>query len=228
MDKIKACFDRIRIIKGVNYGMISDEQVQSFMQLYELDDSQKQELLHLLESEGIRSMPEAQLPRKPMHGDADKHKLLKTEEAENQKNIMDKKSNMEEQLQRTKEALMENPSLAEEYEQEIPYLQNAIVQYTDKYGRNVNSIAHAVVSISNHRIREQRENGWTCGTYVSNVRKSVERRLNFLFDEEELKALTKSCQGTIKEDSRQKDILVMLLHSAPHLLVHKRNIDLFG
>jgi len=38
MDKVEACLERIRVIRGVNYGIITYKQIQSVFNLYNLDE----------------------------------------------------------------------------------------------------------------------------------------------------------------------------------------------
>lgn len=41
MDKVLACVERIRVIRGVNYGVITNEQIQDLFTSLNLDDEQK-------------------------------------------------------------------------------------------------------------------------------------------------------------------------------------------
>ena len=38
MDKVNICLERIRVIRGVNYGIITYKQIQSVFNLYNLDE----------------------------------------------------------------------------------------------------------------------------------------------------------------------------------------------
>lgn len=43
MDKVLACVERIRVIRGVNYGVITNGQIQDLFISLNLDEEQKKE-----------------------------------------------------------------------------------------------------------------------------------------------------------------------------------------
>ncbi len=62
MDKLKECLDRIRLIRGVNNGILTDVQFDHLVLLFGLDDTQKQALTEKLNELGIAVTPESELP----------------------------------------------------------------------------------------------------------------------------------------------------------------------
>ena len=53
MDKVVSCVERIRVIRGVNYGIITNEQIQELFAFFNLDDEQKRSVYACLEKNKI-------------------------------------------------------------------------------------------------------------------------------------------------------------------------------
>ena len=45
MQVVKECFERVRIIKGVNYGIITNEQIELLLERYQLTEEQQRHFL---------------------------------------------------------------------------------------------------------------------------------------------------------------------------------------
>ena len=56
MDKVEACLERIRVIGGVNYGIITYKQIQSVFILYNLDEEQKRKVFESLKKAECRHL----------------------------------------------------------------------------------------------------------------------------------------------------------------------------
>lgn len=41
MQVVKECFERVRIIKGVNYGIVTNEQIELLLERYQLTEEQQ-------------------------------------------------------------------------------------------------------------------------------------------------------------------------------------------
>lgn len=53
MDKVNICLERIRVIRGVNYGIITYKQIQSVFNLYNLDEEQKRAVFESLKKSRV-------------------------------------------------------------------------------------------------------------------------------------------------------------------------------
>lgn len=58
MNRINDCFEHIKVIRGVNSGRISNEQIEDMVIRYQLDVNEKEKLLELLHSKKIYPIPE--------------------------------------------------------------------------------------------------------------------------------------------------------------------------
>lgn len=61
MDKVKECLDRIRVIRGVNYGQISDEQIRTVFEIFDLNEAQRAQVFEQIHDMGIRLISESEL-----------------------------------------------------------------------------------------------------------------------------------------------------------------------
>ena len=54
MQVVKECFERVRIIKGVNYGIVTNEQIELLLERYQLTEEQQRHFFALLREHGIK------------------------------------------------------------------------------------------------------------------------------------------------------------------------------
>ena len=50
------CVERIRLIRGVNYGVITDEQIQELFVFFDLDEEQKKVFLQFLKKAKLKNL----------------------------------------------------------------------------------------------------------------------------------------------------------------------------
>ena len=228
MDKVNICLERIRVIRGVNYGIITYKQIQSVFNLYNLDEEQKRAVFESLkksrvspsENDGMASpFPGTAIVRKELDQD------VGSDDEESNKNKQreeNRKKRFDEKLQQCKRDIDENPGLASQYFDELEILKSKLAELSAIQNRSaIHRISKALLYISNYRVREVRKNGWVCGTYMSRVRERFERWIGCLFSETELCDLINSCAIKSELNQHQLDMLTVLLHNAPKTLVHR-------
>lgn len=228
MDKVNMCLERIRVIRGVNYGIITYKQIQSVFNLYNLDEEQKRTVFESLkksrvspsENEVITSpFPGAALDRKESNPDG---KSVDKDTNNNEQREENRKKRFDEKLQQCKCDIDENPGLASQYFDELEILKSTLAEQSAIQNRGtIRRISNALFYISNYRVREARKNGWVCGTYMSRVRERFERWIGCLFSDTELIELVNSCAGKSELNQHQLDMLTVLLHNTPKTLVHR-------
>ena len=113
--------------------------------------------------------------------------------------------------------------------EELPLLQTALAEQRMKSKMPSDRIVtRAVMDISSYRVRDIRDKGWVCGTYMMKLRQNFETFLACLFTEEELKELIQCCIEKKELTSHQEEILLILLHNTPKTLVHMLYRQLFS
>lgn len=223
MDKIRECFTHIQVIRGVNYGCITNENLRDMAIRYELDENEQKEILKMLADKGVYPIPEAEMPKvdykSPLTIDEinevkpDERRVLTKEEKQA---ILDRK------FQKLCQKFKEEPEIWKQYLEELPMLQNAIVENAEKYDKPPEKIIeYSVMEISRYRVRDIRDKGWVCGTYMLRVRKSFVKWLKFYYSKDELNELILRC----KQDNLDVEELIqllLLLEDTPHTLVFPR------
>ena len=78
------------------------------------------------------------------------------------------------------------------YEEEKIFIE-AVTTFDDKVCHMANrKIVRVCMIVSNYRVRDDRKDGWVCGTYMSRVKKSFERWERKVFLEDDLTKLLDS------------------------------------
>ena len=222
MDKVLACVERIRVIRGVNYGVITNEQIQDLFTSLNLDDEQKKGVFLILDEKSIIPISEDEVPQKVR--DAQNPPVVKVPHKE-----LDEKTKrelcsarFEKMLAAYKSDENKDPSLLVRYEEELPIFIEAVTTLDDKVYRTVNrKIVRACMVVSNYRVREARKYGWVCGTYMSRVREHFEHWVRMVFLEDELIELIDYISNGKKLTPKQMDIVKVLLHNAPKTHVNR-------
>lgn len=60
-EKVKACLDRVRVIRSVCYGQIAEEQLVALFTLYGLTDEEEREVKKKLDDKGVRLLTEEEI-----------------------------------------------------------------------------------------------------------------------------------------------------------------------
>ncbi len=117
--------------------------------------------------------------------------------------------------------LEKNPNLMEQYQEEAELLKEALAEHRAKSERTSDWIVtRAVMEISRYRVRDIRDKGWVCGTYMSRVRERFRCWLSYLFTGEELEQLIQCCLEKKELSSHQEEVIFILLQNTPSTLVH--------
>ena len=225
MDKVVSCIERIRVIRGVNYGIITNEQIHELFAFFNLDEEQKKSVYVNLEKDNITPIPEDEVPQKvrELHNPPP-IKVVPQELDEQSKRELHKKR-FGKILEKYRHDLKEKPFLATLYEEEISMWGEALCKLNDKPNRTtIRKIVKACMVISNYRVREARKKGWVCGTYMSSIIECFEHWVEMVFVEDELAGLVDSIVCAKELTQEQKDMVMVLLHNTPKTLVH-RNIS---
>lgn len=129
-----------------------------------------------------------------------------------------------------REILELNPYLPTQYKEETLIFKKDIIDF-EHTPRLVFPpsfrVMKAAMEVSHYRVREKRQNGWVCGTYMARVEARFESRIRRTFSQEELAELIETIEGGNEFTSRQRDIITALLHIAPEVHVHKFMTDLY-
>lgn len=221
MDKVSMCLERIRLIKGVNYGVITNEQVKELFEIWDLDKSQIQAVYDSMKINGIVAIPESEVPNK-VRGEScikSEQRVLSEEEL---KQVY--KERFDVTYNNYIADIEENPKLATQYESEIPIFANAVVNMEHRKYINVQKkIALAVVEVAYHRVADKRYISG-CGTYLSHARQTFERWLNYVFSEKELIKLNDACMNGEEFSDHQKNMIALFLHHAPKIQMRRKTL----
>ncbi len=226
MDKILSCVERIRIIRGVNHGVITNKKIQDLFIIYDLDEQQRKSVFEILEKDMIIPVSE-EIPQKVQASNAPSQSQAEHRELDEQTSNVLRKERFDMMLDKYKQAIKDNPDITKRYEDEIPIFAKAIIEQNDERSKTASRIiTRAVMAISSYRGREARKRGWVCGTYMSRVRKHFECWLRDVFAEEQLSELI-TCFAEGKElTQEQEDMLRVLIHNTPKTLVNRWYFDL--
>lgn len=223
MDKVYSCLARVRVISGVNHGIIANEQLSFLFDVLNLNEEERNTVLRILEETHIVPIPEDEAPQKvrelynpPLITVVHK-KLDEQTERDIQRNryveVRDAYS----------QALKNKPILKKIYEEEIPIFCKALTDLNDKSYRTANrKIVRACMSISSYRVRGAGKSGWVCGTYMSRVREHFQHWVQMVFREDELVELIECFVSAKELTPEQMEKVMILLHNTPKMLVHRR------
>lgn len=222
MDKVLACVERIRVIRGVNYGVITNEQIQDLFTSLNLDDEQKKGVFLILDEKSIIPISEDEVPQKIRDAQSPPVVKVTYKEIDEQTKRRLCSERSEKILATYRSDENDDPSLLVRYEEELPIFIEAVTTLDDKVYRTVNrKIVRACMVVSNYRVREARKYGWVCGTYMSRVKESFERWVRIVFLEDDLAKLLDSISKEEKLTQRQMDVIKVLLHNTPRTHVNR-------
>jgi len=222
MDKVLACVERIRVIRGVNYGVITNEQIQDLFTSLNLDDEQKKGVFLILDEKSIIPISEDEVPQKIRDAQSPPVVKVTYKEIDEQTKRRLCSERFEKILAAYRSDENDDPSLLVRYEEELPIFIEAVTTLDDKVYRTVNrKIVRACMVVSNYRVREARKYGWVCGTYMSRVKESFERWVRMVFLEDDLAKLLDSISKEEKLTQRQMDVIKVLLHNTPRTHVNR-------
>lgn len=222
MDKVLACVERIRVIRGVNYGVITNEQIQDLFTSLNLDDEQKKGVFLILDEKSIIPISEDEVPQKIRDAQSPPMVKVTHKEIDEQTKRKHCSERFEKMLAAYRSDENDDPSLLVRYEEELPIFIEAVTTLEDKVYRTVyRKIVRACMVVSNYRVREARKYGWVCGTYMSRVKESFERWVRMVFLEDDLAKLFDSISKDEKLTLRQMDMIKVLLHNTPRTHVNR-------
>jgi len=226
MQVVKECFERVRIIKGVNYGIITNEQIELLLERYQLTEEQQRHFFALLREHGIKPINDSEVPDKVkkqrLETCSNNEQVDENEETDSVPTVDERKRIREVKVQKIANEIKEDPKVFEQYKEELLILKEEILQQkNDGYKSAIKAITAAMLGVSRYRVRERLKRGWICGTYMSRVRERSERCVSYLFAEEELSDLIECCANNTELDARQTETMLLILYCAPHVLVHR-------
>lgn len=222
MDKVLSCVERIRVIRGVNYGIITYEMIQDLFVLFDLNERQMENVYKCLKNEKIIPISEEDMPQKLRELKNSPSTTLVQKELDEQTKCEIRRVRFEKMLETYRREVNDNPNLAVKYEEELPIFIEAVNTLDNKVFRTANrKVVRACMVVSNYRVREARKYGWVCGTYMPRVRESFEHWVRMVFLEEELTKLLDCISKEEKLTSRQMNMIKVLLHNTPKTYVNR-------
>ena len=218
MDQINQAFQRIQLVLGVSGGIISHRQIRDIALLNHLDEHQLSILNTMLAEHGIRPMEEDEFDQL-MDAQRPAPKAPVKEEPTAEERAM----RLEQVLLTCRKVLEEHPTLAVQYQEELPLLKKAIAEKAEdsRLRKSDRLITRAILSISQYRVRDIRQKGWVCGTHSNRVAERFRDILNTLLTAEEQSKLIAYCANPDQEQNDHfEEILLFLLHRVPKIIVH--------
>ena len=222
MEKVYSCLTRVRVIRGVNHGIITNEQLSFLFDVLNLNEEERNTVLRILEETHIVPMLEDEVPQKvrELYNPPPITVVHKKIDEQTERDIQ--RNRYAEVRDAYKQALNDNPILPKIYEEEIPIFSNALTDLNDKsYRTATQKIVRACMSISSYRVREERKSGWVCGTYMSRVREHFEHWVQMVFREDELVELVECFTSAKELTPEQMEKVMILLHNIPKTLVNR-------
>ena len=223
MNKVKECFERIQVIRGVNYGQISHEQLNAVFTLYDLEEKQQAEVYRLLQDNGILPVNESELYKSVQ---------VRASKKTSKKKTVTTAKTYEERYKEVWgecfETIKNDEKLINQYCKEIPVLKELILKYSTKYDNTpYKLITDAVMELSDIRSKEIRKKGWICGTYASQMKNGFKRWLSYNFSEDSVKRLICDCKEERVLGKKNIGIVIVLIHNTPRIMVHLRDSKFF-
>lgn len=222
MDKVFSCIERIRVIRGVNYGIITNEQIKDLFLSLNLDEKQQKCVLLNLEKDAIFPISDDEVPQKIR--DVQNPPVVRAphKELDEQTKCELCSARFEKMLTAYRSDENVDPNLLVRFEEELPIFIEAVTKLDDKVYRTAyRKVVRACMVVSNYRIKEERKYGWGCGTYMSHVREHFEHWVRMVFLEDELMNLLDCISKGEKLTSRQMDVIKVLLHNTPRTHVNR-------
>lgn len=207
-EKVKACLDRIRVVRSMDHGQISEDVLQNILDLHDLADEEKEGVLAEVDKRSIRILIDDSLPVRTKK----KETVLVSEEEHQARLTQALESNMQ--------ALNhEDGSIIKRYMEEIPVFEEFIRKqaYEDK-GPPYQTIIEAMVKLSRYRVRRIR--GWTCATGMSDTKFYLSKWLQFVFSEAKIKDFIHRCKQHREPDEEYLQIVFLLIRNVPTTVVH--------
>lgn len=113
--------------------------------------------------------------------------------------------------------MRDNPHLAEQYTHETAILTQSI---STQSATGMAALVRAVMSVSSHRANASKKDGWSCGTHIPQQRARFALWLQAIMSEDKLDTLVTCLKAGQELTSAQSDMLRILLHNAPVIIVH--------
>lgn len=213
MEKVLDCVGRIRIIKDINYGIITNEQIQELFIFFDLNEEQKRNVFAVLEADNIVPICENEIPQK-IRGlkKPSKHKVIPKDSSEQSKYKTHRKF-IEKILNDYREKSKDNPYFEQNYQERIGIFIREIIAQKDIIERSAHSMVMraAIIAISNWGRPRKR----ICGTYINRVMEHYESWLRIVFPEEELSELVDCIVEGKELNRKQVDMVRVLIYKAP-------------
>jgi len=230
MNKIKECFNEVKVVIGVGSGFITREEVEILTVKYDLSVEEKEALFTLLDEHSIRPIEERETDQK------DEKAAVQEEEKGREAAIKVREKRIAELDMEYQGRVEENPELDEILEREKLELIKAIKKRAEDVNDDtaIEIVSSAVMDVSYLRAikrwktkrEDVGENISECAPYYNKRKETYERRiLNYFFREEELSELIYFCEtGKSKKRSVAywNKVLKFLLFKSPAITVRTR------
>ena len=230
MDKFKSVIDRIRVIKGVNRGIITKEQIDHLFLMYELDEKEQQKVFDFLKQNEIIPIAEDQVPKEEKKA-FEQLPEPPSEPSEQEKEEVRKKR-FESKLKGLIDAINEHPNLLKLYEYEIPIFMNALADYDrelmailcGRYNEVTHRIAGAIYKVAVWHVEQVQEKIGGCGTAMARDFSRFEYWLAKVFSEQELLELVNTAMDDQEISFEQMEAILIILHNVPTVVNSARSI----
>lgn len=223
MDNVKECFERIRIIRGVNYGLITKDQIKDAFISFSLTEEEQESLWNMLEENEIVPMEEddyIESAKKSGKYYKDQGEDLQQYDEEFEDISEEERYNQrKEKLYLAFEcSLEEEPTLMESYSYVLPLLKKSIseggrelLERGTKLPPNY-IMAYSVIGHKTECIKIQPEE-----TYLNKQRDCFKKWIGYYFSENEISQILSKCMNdeNLTEEETQK--LTVIYHNAPRV-----------
>lgn len=214
MNQVKDCFEHIQVIRGVNKGLLTNDQLTHIIIRYQLSQNEKEELFELLKYHNIQPTSKEEILDKPV------------EETPKQKREEEQEISMEEVARRIAcqeklfiaifRKIQKYPNLLNVYVEEFFSLKEAIIKYAQEYEYSDTIISFAIMDINIKRRINRRKKinktgtGVICGFETEHERNKIIYCIHRLFSKDELTDLIQCCCEKEKKLTHQQ-IKMMLI-----------------
>ncbi len=214
MDKVKDCFERIRVIKGVNHGIITNELIQHLFFIQDLNEEEKQKVFELLKQNNIIPISEADVPESVSEPPKFVPVQIENKTDEDEERAKLRKKRFEKEVESFLDHTYKKPTYLKVYNYEIPILVDAIITRSNLDTDPMNIILESVWDVCHHHLECAEEGLELCGTYLDNLTKNFEYRLRQIFSENDLWKLINSLSEDT-QDMEQMQMLYIIIYLAP-------------
>ena len=218
MEKVNNCIERIRVIRGVNCGVITNKQIDLLFDVLDLNEQERKRVFEILKEDNIVPVLESETLMLDDNFDETSQRKSESSSYDDESRAEIRKKKSDEEINKIAEELRKNPNLLERYKEEFLIFSDAIVALSaDNEKTVIEKIVDATMKVCDHRIEKIKNDGWVCGSYLERVVDRFTVWVKFMFPENDASELI-SCIVESKELSQNQIVaIIVLLFNAPKI-----------